>query len=177
MPDAEYCHHEPSLSPGPHRVARGMPGLWTRHQDFGAKEAIESEGIENKTGTYPLSLNPNENWWLKERIVHKLGRGVLAQHAGCFPYIDPPPHTHTIVLSAKRTEMLPLPCRRRRQVAAEPPELPVRSRRTALAPWCCTARPLGRRSTEAPHLTLLSPSRGTITLHPFSAICRRSRWA
>jgi hypothetical protein len=57
-PNAKYCHRDP---PGPHRIARGSPGLWTRRQVLRAKEAIKSEGIKTKTGTYPLSPNPNEN--------------------------------------------------------------------------------------------------------------------
>jgi hypothetical protein len=45
VPDAKYRHRDPL---DPCRVARGSPSVWTRHQVFGAKEAIELGGDQNQ---------------------------------------------------------------------------------------------------------------------------------
>jgi hypothetical protein len=63
------------------------------------------------------------------------------QHVGCFPHIEPPPpcdhfahEKNWAAAKLKQSHLSSL----------------VMSRRTALAPWCCTAHHLGRRSTRAP---------------------------
>jgi hypothetical protein len=147
-PDAAYRHRNSPPPPDPRCVARGSLGLWTHHQVFGAKEAIESEGIRTKTKTYPLSLNPIENWWLKELIVDKLSRGVLLQHVGCFPLYRPPLRSFC---PQNWGTTFALPCLATiAKLKQKRPTSTVWSRRTAPAPWCCTTHHLGRRSTRAP---------------------------